>query len=445
MKCTVCGKSGLFFKVNNAGLCKDCDIKRLQSECENLNQTIDELGVRDIITIKQKIKESKENLHEVEEFSEQAKAELKSLNAEIENKRKEIIVLDDDIMFESFALYKPKFQFLTSEEYKNKLDTVREKQKALIKNDSATTGNQNWTVNGSAAEGRKMMNDLKKLLLRSFNNECDYCVDNVTFSNIEASEKRMEKSFETINKLGRVNSVTITPEYKRLKYQELYLAYEYQKKKQEEKEEQKRIREELREQQKLEKEIREARERIAKERKHFSKAIGELEKKWAAALSDKDREEINKQLSEIKAQYADLEKEEKLIDYREQNAKAGYVYVISNIGAFGKNVYKIGMTRRLEPMERVDELGDASVPFAFDVHALIFTDNAPELEAKLHKHFYNSRINKVNDRKEFFHADINEIEKVIRENYNNIVDVVKEAAAEQYRESLLMQQANEGN
>ena len=127
-----------------------------------------------------------------------------------------------------------------------------------------------------------------------------------------------------------------------------------------------------------------------------------------------------------------------MVDYREQNAKAGYVYIISNIGAFGENLFKIGMTRRLEPLERIDELGDASVPFSFDVHALIFSDNAPSLEAKIHEHFYKDRVNKLNNRKEFFRANINDIEKVVKEHYDNIVDIIKEAPAEQYRESLRM-------
>jgi len=130
--------------------------------------------------------------------------------------------------------------------------------------------------------------------------------------------------------------------------------------------------------------------------------------------------------------------QKKLIDYREQNAKAGYVYVISNVGAFGEGVFKIGMTRRLEPMDRVDELGDASVPFWFDVHAMVFSNNAPALEAKLHERFAAGRLNKVNGRKEFFRADIAEIESVIRENYDAAVEVAHEAPAEQYRESLRM-------
>lgn len=364
--------------------------------------------------------------------------QLAELAKQIEVRQKEIIVLDDEILLESFALYKPKFKFLTSEEYKTRLNVCREQQKQLIKDGRAVTINENWTVNNSKTEGRKMVNDMKKLILRSFNNECDYCVDNVKFNNMEVNEKRIEKAFEELNKLGRIMQAIITDAYKKLKYEELYLAFEYQQKKQEEKEEQKRVREELREQQKLEQEIRQAREKLAKEKKHFTKAINELETKLNTAVTDAERALVIEKLEEVKGQYAELEKEEKVIDYREKNAKAGYVYVISNLGSMGENVFKIGMTRRLEPLDRIDELGDASVPFEFDVHALIFSDNAPALEAKLHEHFYKTRINKLNARKEFFRADINEIEKVIRENYDKVVDVVKEAPAEQYRESLLM-------
>lgn len=364
--------------------------------------------------------------------------QLKELVKQIELRKKEIIVLDEEILLESFALYKPQFKFQTSEEYKNRLDACRDKQKQLIKDGVAVKANENWTVNNSKSEGRKMVNDMKKLLLRSFNNECDYCVDNVKFNNMEVNEKRIEKSFDELNKLGRIMQATIVETYKKLKYEELHLAFEYQQKKQEEKEEQKRVREELREQQKLEQEIRQAREKLAKEKKHFAKAMNELESKLKEATNDSERALVLEKLEEVKGQYSELEKEEKVIDYREKNAKAGYVYIISNIGSLGENVYKIGMTRRLEPLERIDELGDASVPFEFDVHALVFSDNAPALEAKLHEHFYKSRINKLNDRKEFFRADIHEIEKVIKENYDKVVDVVKEAPAEQYRESLLM-------
>ncbi len=149
-----------------------------------------------------------------------------------------------------------------------------------------------------------------------------------------------------------------------------------------------------------------------------------------------ERAALRAKIVEVEAGRSALDGEEKLIDYREKNAKAGYVYVISNLGAFGEGVFKIGMTRRLEPMDRVDELGDASVPFDFDVHALVFSENAPALEAKLHERFARTRLNKVNGRKEFFRADIVDIEEVIRANFDAVVQVMREAPAEQYRESL---------
>jgi len=275
-----------------------------------------------------------------------------------------------------------------------------------------------------------------KLLLRSFNNECDYCVDHVKFNNIESSVKRINQSFEALNKLGTIMQVSIGQEYRQVKLDELYLAFEYQRKKQEEKEELKKAREELREQQKLEHEIKIAREKILKEKKHFASAVQELESRLLIVTNETEKAMVSEKLQEIRQKMLELDKEEKIIDYREQNAKAGYVYIISNLGAFGENIYKIGMTRRLQPMDRIDELGDASVPFSFDVHALIFSENAPDLESKLHQRFNNTRLNKLNSRKEFFRADINEIEKVIRDNYDKVVDVLKEAPAEQYRESM---------
>ena len=133
------------------------------------------------------------------------------------------------------------------------------------------------------------------------------------------------------------------------------------------------------------------------------------------------------------------------IDYREANKKAGYVYIISNIGSFGKDVYKIGMTRRLEPMDRVDELGDASVPFKFDVHAMIFSDDAPKLEAALHHAFDNKKVNMINNRKEFFNVKLEEIEQVVKENHDKLVEFIKTPDAEQYRESMILKNAYKNN
>lgn len=411
----------------------------IKKENETLRALIQEMGGGDALAAKAKIVELQSKIDTLQNKCAFQVQSSKQLDLELADKKNQIIVIDEEILLESFALYKPKFTFTKSEEYKNRLEQIRENQKLLIKSGQAVAANENWTVNNSRSEGKKMVNDMKKLLIRSFNNECDYCVDNVKFNNIESSEKRIEKSYEVLNKLGRIMSARISDAYRKLKYDELHLSHEYQEKKQEEKEEQKRIREELREQQKLEQEIRQAREKIAKEKKHFSQAIKDLEARLLNPLNASEVGLINEKLAEMNCQLQELDKEEKTIDYREQNAKAGYVYIISNIGAFGENVFKIGMTRRLEPMDRIDELGDASVPFYFDVHALIFSDNAPALEGKIHHHFHSNRLNKLNKRKEFFRADIHEIEKVVRDNYDKVVDIVKEAPAAHYRESLLIQ------
>ncbi len=367
-----------------------------------------------------------------------AERDVAAMSQQTAELRGQVLVLQETLLLESFALYEPKFKLNASHEYKTRLDAVRERQKSMIKNGEAATGNMGWEVNGSKTEGRKLVNDMIKLVIRSFNNEADYCVDNVKFNNIELGDKRIRQSFEACNRLGRVMTVRLSEQYLNLKLDELRLAHEFQIKKQEEKEEAKRIREELREQQKLEQEIRAAREKIAKERKHFTSALRDLQSRLEKTTSDEERAPLLVKIAEVEAGKANLDNEEKIIDYREQNAKAGYVYVISNIGAFGEGIYKIGMTRRLEPMERIDELGDASVPFWFDVHAMVFSENAPALEAKLHERFSTGRLNKVNGRKEFFRADIVEIESVIRANYDAVVEVTHEAPAEQYRESLRM-------
>lgn len=416
----------------------EAELAKLHAKCSQLQALITQIGAMDVVNVQNLVEQEKVRLAAVREETQRSEREMAALAQRSTDLQEQILIWEETVLLESFALYEPRFKLTTSQEYKARLDSVRDRQKVMIKNAQAATGNMQWTVNNSQAQGRKLVNDMIKLVIRSFNNEADACVANVKFDNVELGEKRILKSFEACNRLGKIMSVEISGIYLDLKLDELYLAHEFQIKKQEEKEEAKRAREELREQQKLEQEIRSAREKIAKERKHFTAAMRDLQARLEQAQSDEERSALLVKLAEIEASRSELESEEKLIDYREQNAKAGYVYVISNLGAFGEGVYKIGMTRRLEPMDRVDELGDASVPFWFDVHAMVFSNNAPALEAKLHDHFASGRLNKVNGRKEFFRADIAEIERIIRENYDAVVEVTHEAAAEQYRESLRM-------
>ena len=222
--------------------------------------------------------------------------------------------------------------------------------------------------------------------------------------------------------------IAITSQYYNLKIQEAYLALEYQLQKQKEKEEAKEARAQMREAAKLQKEIEEQRKKIEKEQAHYQKALLSIMKQLESA-SDSNKEELQAKRNELESVLGNIELSLKNIDYREANQRAGYVYIISNIGSFGENVYKIGMTRRLDPQERIDELGDASVPFNFDVHAL---------ESALHKAFEDKKLNMVNTRREFFNVTLDEIKDVIRKNFDKTVEFVDTPEANQYRISLKM-------
>ena len=315
------------------------------------------------------------------------------------------------------------------------MEKIRDQQKTMVKDKTAVSYYNNWTVNGSKSEGRKMTNDTIKMILRCFNTDCDNAISKVKYNNVDSMQARIQKSFDTLNKLNEINKVELSEDYLSLKFQELWLAVEYAFKKQDEKEEMKRARQELREQAILQKELEEARKNIVKEQQHYSNALTKLSTQLESDLSEEQKSNLLEKKQEVEEQLQKLQESLENVDYRAANQKAGYVYIISNIGAFGENVYKIGMTLRLEPMDRVDELGDASVPFNFDVHAMIFSEDAPKLEAALHRAFEDKKLNMINTRREFFHVTLEEIEQVVKENYDKTVEFIKTPPAEQYRRS----------
>lgn len=419
---------------------KASDNKRLQEENYYLKQENEKLKamltpeMQDAEHIKELVSylnSQKESLNsEISNLSQQ----IQILKSDIESKRNEIINLDEEIMIQSFGIYKPTYNFLNSAKYKQKLEEIRTRQKMMIKDGTAINGNMDWTVNGSVQQGRKMVKDMQKLLLRAFNGECDELVSKVKYNNYETYLKRVGSSYEAITKLGRIMNLSISCEYYRLKCDELTLAFEYAQKVQQEKEDQKAIREQMKEEAKLQKEIDEARKRLEKEQNHYENALHKVQQQLQTATDDK-REELEKKIKNIEAQLEDNQKAMKDVDYRQANQRAGYVYIISNIGSFGEDVYKIGMTRRLDPQERVDELGSASVPFKFDVHAIIFSDDAPSLENALHHAFANQRLNWVNNRKEFFRVTLDEIKKVVYQNFDKTVAFIDIPEAEQFRVS----------
>jgi chromosome segregation ATPase len=415
------------------------EIERLNSEIEKLKAAMPSES-RTLDDINREISSSRDELSRVEENLHSRQEELNDTMEELRKAKGQLVETNEEVLMQSFGLYTPRYSFMNADEYKARLLEIRAEQKDMVKNKTAVSGNTNWTVNNSESKGRKMVSDMQKLLLRAFNSECDDVIEHVKYNNIEASEKRITSSRDAISKLGSIMDVSVQPKYYRLKIEELHLAFEYAQKKQQEKEEQKEARARMREEAKLAKEIEEERKKLEKEQQHYQNALQRINAQLEAA-SEADRAAIEEKKAELVAQLNKIDKEFADVDYREANQRAGYVYVISNIGAFGENVYKIGMTRRLDPQDRVDELSDASVPFNFDVHAMIFSNDAPKLEAALQNAFADRKLNFVNQRREFFNVTLDEIKQVVRENYDKSVEFVELAPAEQYRESLKLKAA----
>ncbi len=415
--------------------------RKEKKEIERLHELLPEDGKKivaleeELAAVNDEVKKAVDQYNKLKDACDAVQREIDAKNAELEEVKDELVETRDEVLLQSFGLYTPRYAFMRSEEYKAELLGIRAEQKDMIRDGSAVTGSTSWTVNGDVRRGKKMVADTQKLLLRAFNAECDDAIEHVRYSNLDASKKKIERSRDAISKLGDIMSIRIAHDYYQLKLKEMYLAFEYQEKKQEEKEEQREARARLREEQKLAREIEEERKKLEKEQKHYENALKQLKMQIAAAPQE-EQEALAAKKEELESQLKKIDKEFKDVDYREANQKAGYVYVISNIGAFGENVYKIGMTRRLVPEDRVDELGDASVPFNFDIHAMIFSEDAPKLEAALHNAFADRKVNFVNQRREFFWVSLDEIKRVVHENFDGTAEFTDIAPAEQYRESL---------
>ena len=323
------------------------------------------------------------------------------------------------------------YENLTSDEVKNKLALLQNKQSEMVKSDDA--------LKVTSTEAKKVVNSQEKQILRCFNAECSSIIEKVTIKKVDTSRAKIQRAFDAINKIFSVDGVQITNEYLSSKFEELSLVYAYAVKQDEEREQRKAIREQMVEEEKVRREIEREKQKIEKEEAQFTKEVNKLMSYMQKAKDDVERQLYLDKISELEEKLKALETDKENVLQREQNTRAGFVYIISNIGSFGERVFKIGMTRRLEPMDRIAELSSASVPFPFDVHALIFSEDAPGLETTLHQHFDKARVNKVNQRKEFFRVDLDEIKKVVLENHNATVKFVDVPDAAEYRETLKME------
>ena len=346
--------------------------------------------------------------------------------AEIDLLRRDVEALHD------IGIYNYRHPLENSVAYRDALASIKDEIKAFITEARAIEASTRFTFDNSLAKGRKMTADLAKLMLRAYNAEAENCVRYVKAGNLKAAEKRLAGAATSIARYASMMEMHIDDEYHALRFRELELTADFQMKVQEEREAAREERARLREEQQAERELRAERERLEKERAHYAAALEAL----AASDRDAERADLADKLAQLDAAIAHN-------DYRIANIRAGYVYVISNVGSFGPGIVKIGMSRRIDPMERVRELGGASVPFGFDVHALFFSDDAVGVEAELHRRFANNRVNRVNLRREYFYITPAVVKVALAEIAGNLLEFNEDAEAEQYHASQLMRKAEQ--
>lgn len=348
---------------------------------------------------------------------------------------KEVAIFDERLAFAEMGVYEPHFDFDTSEQFKDAINRVRDRQKAMVSNKTAVIGRIQWTVDGSASKGKTMTERSVRLTLRAFNSECDAAIANTRWNNANAMEKRIENARNQIDKHNASNQVEITSAYFQLKLEELWLTHEFREKVKQEREERAEDARAAREEQKLIREMEKAEEEEARYERMLAKAQAE-----AASVAGPKLDAYTQQIAILERDLAEAHAKVERARAMAEMTKTGYVYVISNIGSFGPDFVKIGLTRRLDPADRIRELGDASVPFLFDTHAMIYSEDAPALERGLHSAFAAQRVNATNMRKEFFRVSIEDVEAEVKRLAPGAA-FFRDIEAQEYQETLSMRNA----
>lgn len=334
------------------------------------------------------------------------------------------VELNDQKVLQDVGIYRYHHPLEDAAAYKSRLEAINARIDEFVRAGRAVLASDLFTFDGSLAKGRKMTADFSKLMLRAYNAEAENCVRSLRSGNVRTAKARLERAMAAIERLGAIMEMRVNPDYHQVRVEELELTADFQMKLQEERERAREERAELREQQRVERELAAERERLDKERAHYVGVLEQLRAKGDEAA-----------VAELEGRLRDIDTAIEANDYRAANIRAGYIYVISNVGALGPNVVKIGMTRRLEPRDRVRELGDASVPFLYDTHALFFSEDAVTLENELHKALADRRVNHVNARREFFFVTPSEVRELLMEKVGGLLEFNEEPEAPEYFQS----------
>lgn len=350
--------------------------------------------------------------------------QIPGIQAELAQLQKDVVETRELAVLQEVGIYQYRHPLDDSLAYKAKLSGISAQIKDAVKAQRAVVGSTTWTVNGSKTAGSRMVREFSKLMLRAYNNEADNAIRSMKPYMLDSSIARLVKAKDTITKLGSTMSIEVTDSYHRLRVSELELTADYLAKVAEEKERERERRARLREEEVAQREYQLEQERLQKERAHYEEVVSQL-------LANGDAVDAEKN----KAKLAEIDAALNGIINRAANIRAGHVYVISNVGAFGPDVVKVGMTRRLDPMDRVRELGDASVPFRYDVHAMVFSDDAVSLETSLHHELADCRINLVNMHREFFRVDRSRVHELLLSHHGFIVQWTDVPEATEWRQS----------
>lgn len=363
-------------------------IEDLNTEIQRLNTVVEELSKFGALGIL----EINEEIMELDRQKSILSDEVLTLRTQILETKNNLIETQEIAMLQEVGIYQYTSILDTSEGYAEKISQIRNKIKERnVANGGAITAAQNWTVNGSTSEGGKMVKEFSKLMLRAYNGEVDDAIRTLKPFKLQSAVDRVNKVETSIERLGKTMQIEIDDNYHKLRIEEIRLTADFLTKKEEEKEQQKEERLRLKEEEKAQKEFEREKEKLNKELMHHQSVLAKANETG----NDKVAEEARVKIAEVESSISGVEE-------RAANIRTGYVYVISNIGSFGESVLKVGLTRRIDPEERIQELSDASVPFKFDIHAIIFSADAVSLERQLHQELENFRLNKVNARKEFF-------------------------------------------
>ena len=413
------------------------EVKKLRAEREATRRFLDSLGAGPVLQLEGRRLELEQELFELRNIVSREKSEaataLESAKRQLQEARQLIVATEDTALLQEVGVYRYRHPLTDVVAYEKALTETEAAIKSMTTKDGgAVLATTSWTVNGSVAEGRAMVRDFSKLMVRAFNAEADTLVRGLKPYKLKSALDRLAKVAGVIERLGKTMDIQISGEYYRLRAHELELTADFLQKQAEEKEAERLERERMREERKALQEIQRERARLEKERQHYANALDALIEKGDEAG-----------VARLREQLAEADKAIESMDFRAANTRAGYVYLISNVGSFGERMVKIGMTRRLDPMDRIRELSDASVPFNFDVHALFFSKNAVGIEAAMHERLADVRVNVVNRRREFFNVTPLEVKAHLSELAGELLEFTEIPDALEYRQTLCAR-ANSG-